>query len=126
MVVEAFVVESAAIRMRDISDVRESPFAWPEDLLRQIHGETTMGWTAFTAVMRDGKTFGFGTPFNIEFFDHPDGYSYTDIREIHSGMIIDPEGREKPFDHDTDANYCRDRFSSVTHAASNRELYDRS
>ncbi len=116
LVAESFVVEQATIRTRDISDVTLSPFAWPEEILRQIHGETTMGWTAFTAHMRDGNVFGFGTPFNFEFFDLPTGYTYNDITEIRSGMIIDSNGKERRFEHDVKANYYRDRLFFVCYA----------
>ena len=122
LVAESFVVEQAIIRMRDISEVSLSPFAWPEEILRQIHGETTMGWTAFTAQMRDGKVFGFGAPFNFEFLDLPTGYTYTDIAEIRSGMVIDSDGKERKFDHDLRPTYYRDRlfFNCYAHGLPRR------
>jgi hypothetical protein len=86
-----------------------SPYAWPLELLKQIHGETTMGWTSFTAKMTDGNIFAFGTGFNFEFFDLPKGYAHTDIAEIHSGMIVDADGTERPFTHEWDGMCYRDK-----------------
>ena len=40
-------------------------------------------WTPFTAKMKDGSFFALGTPFNFEFFDLPEGYTYEDIVEVH-------------------------------------------
>ncbi len=64
---------------------------------------------AATAKMRDGKVFAFGTPFNFEFFDLPAGYTYEDIIEIHSGMIVDENGVEKEFSHDWSRECYRGR-----------------
>jgi hypothetical protein len=73
-----------------------SPFAWPLELLKNIHGETTMGWTAFVAEMKDGTMYSYGTSYNFEFFDLPQGYSQSDIIKIHSGMIYSKDrGMEK-------------------------------
>jgi hypothetical protein len=74
-VVGAFVAAGSAVPMYQVSRVELSPFAWPLDLIHQIHGETTMGWTSFTAKMNDGKLFAFGTTFNNQFFDLPAGYT---------------------------------------------------
>ncbi len=63
----------------------------------------------FTAKMRDGKVFGFGTSFNFEFFDLPEGYSYNDIVEIHSGMVVDANGAERDFTHDWTVHYYREK-----------------
>lgn len=109
LVVESFVARRSAVPIYNVSSVELSPYAWPEEILRQIQGETTMGWTSFTAKMRDGKVFAFGTPFNFEFFDLPEGYTYEDIIEIHSGMIVDENGVEKEFSHDWSRKCYRDR-----------------
>ncbi|MBK9527300.1 MAG: hypothetical protein IPO41_03040 [Acidobacteria bacterium] len=108
-VVESFVAKNSTVPIYNISKVELSPYAWPEETLREIRGETTMGWTAFTAKMRDGKVFGFGTRFNFEFFDLPQGYSYEDIVKINSGKIVDPTGVERDFTYYGDVHYYRDR-----------------
>ncbi|MEO8168725.1 MAG: hypothetical protein ABI623_10785 [bacterium] len=109
LVVESFVTNKSTFPMYNVSKVERSPYAWPEEILRQIHGETTMGWTAFTAKMTDGKVFGFGTSFNFEFFDLPEGYTYEDITEINSGMIVDSNGVERNFTPDWQVHYYRER-----------------
>jgi hypothetical protein len=95
--VDAFVT-GPSVPIYDVARVELSPFAWPDELLGQIHGETSMGWTAFTAKMKDGKIFSFGTSFRTEFFDLPHGYSYDDIIEIHPGRTDNGRlYREKPY-----------------------------
>ena len=86
-VITSFVSGSSRIASYDLKSVEPSPFAWPSNILKMIHGETTMGWTAFVAEMRDGTMHSYGTSFRFEFFDLPDSYSYTDIVKIHSGMV---------------------------------------
>jgi hypothetical protein len=109
LIVESFVANKATIPIYDVSRVEVSPYAWPEEILQQIHGETTMGWTSFTAKMKDENVFAFGTPFNFEFFDLPQNYSHKDIVEIHSGMIVDEKGQEATFTHDWSRQCYRDR-----------------
>ena len=87
MVVASFVAGgSSCIAWYHIKSVQESPFAWPLSTLNMIHGETTMGWSAFVAEMRDGTLHPYGTSFSTEFFELPSGYSAKDIVNIHSGM----------------------------------------
>ena len=116
LVVGAFVARPGRVPIYDVARVESSPYAWPQMLLRKIHGETTMGWTSFTAKMNDGKLFAFGTPFNFEFFDMPEGYSYNDITEIHSGMVVNDAGLEEPYSHDWARKCFRDKpfFSCYT------------
>jgi hypothetical protein len=48
-----------------------------------IESETTMGWTGFAALMRDGKSFGFvARNFDFNFFEMPDEYQPVGIKEI--------------------------------------------
>ena len=112
-VVESFVSSGSHVADYQLLDVEVSPFVWPIELLTTIHGETTMGWTAFVAEMKDGAMFSYGTQFNFEFFDLPEGYTHSDISKIHSGMVYSRAGglmtfnmaalkeihpyREKPF-----------------------------
>jgi hypothetical protein len=85
--VEVFVSAGSRVADYHLQNVVVSTFAWPIELLRKIHGETTMGWTAFVAEMKDGTMHSYGTPFNFEFFDLPQGYLHSDIAKIHSGMV---------------------------------------
>jgi len=95
-VVESFVSAGSMVASHDLRNVEVSPFAWPRGLLSEIHGETTMGWTAFVAEMKDGTMHSCGTQFNFEFFDLPAGYSYSDVATIHSGMVYSKDrGLEK-------------------------------
>jgi hypothetical protein len=86
-VVQSFVSNGSHVWNYDIKAVELSHFAWPLEILKTIHGETTMGWTAFVAEMKDGTMYSYGTQFNFEFFDLPSGYSFADIAKIHSGMV---------------------------------------
>jgi hypothetical protein len=88
--VASFVTGGSRIAYYDLKSVEKSPFAWPSTVLQTIHGETTMGWTAFVAEMRDGTMHSYGTDFRFEFFDLPRGYSHEDIVKIHSGMSYSP------------------------------------
>ncbi|SRR5216684_934102 len=86
-VVETFVSGGSHVAEYNLKAVEISPFAWPLGLLKTIHGETTMGWTAFVAEMNDGTMHSYGTQFHYEFFELPQAYSFSDIRKIHYGMV---------------------------------------
>ena len=94
-IVKTFVTSGNCINDYDIDRVEKSKFAFPLTIQSQIRGETTMGWTGFSAKMKDGKFFGFGTSFHWEFFQMPDGYSVYDIEEIinHSYVLQNGELR---------------------------------
>jgi hypothetical protein len=94
-IVKTFVTSGNCINDYDIGKVEKSKFAFPLNIQRQIHGETTMGWTGFVGKMKDGKHFGFGTAFHWEFFQMPDGYIGDDIEEIinHSYVLKNGELR---------------------------------
>lgn len=79
----------------DIKKIEVSPFAFRENILSQIQGETTMSWTGFCAKMNDGKIFGFGTRFLFDFFQMPEGYTSSDISEIISHSYISLSGEVK-------------------------------
>jgi len=91
MVVESFVAGGSRVADYEIKAVEPSPFAWPPATLKQIHGETAMSWTAFVVEMSDGTMFSYGATFCFEFFDLPEGYLYSDIAKIHSGMVYSQE-----------------------------------
>jgi hypothetical protein len=97
MVVESFVSAGCRLADYDIKTIEASPFAWPLETLKMIHGETVMAWTAFVVEMRDGTMYSYGTSFRFEFFDLPNGYSHADIVKIHSGMVYSAEKGLMPF-----------------------------
>lgn len=96
-VVAQFVSNDCRLADDAIDRAELSPFAWPVPLLESIQGETALGWTAFVVEMDDGRRFSYGTSFGDEFFDLPEGYSYSNIRTIHRGMIQTEDGRTVPF-----------------------------
>ena len=81
-IVASFVTQGNTVNDYDIRELAPSPFAIPLARIREIKGETSMSWTAFTAAMSDGAEFRFGTTFLTEFFDMPPGYTATDIAKI--------------------------------------------
>lgn len=91
-IVKGFVTDGNCINAYEIDRVEKSGFAFPLTIQSQIKGETTMGWTGFAAKMKDGRHFGFGTTFNWEFFQMPDGYSVDDIVEIVNHSYVLPNG----------------------------------
>ncbi len=97
MVVESFVASGSRLADYEIKTVEPSPFAWPLETLKTIYGETTMGWTAFVVEMKDGTMHSYGTRFSFEFFDLPKGYAYSNIAQIHSGMVYSQAGGIVPF-----------------------------
>ena len=101
-VVRNFVAGGNRLNDYDLRELSVSPYAIPVARLREINGETTMGWTAFSAIMNDGREFRFGTQFLYEFFDMPPGYSAENISRIIPavrGVRSDeqPIYRERPF-----------------------------
>jgi hypothetical protein len=94
-IVKNFVTNGNCINYYDIDHVEKSKFAFSLKILKQIKGETTMGWTGFAAKMKDGKLFGFGTTFLYQFFQMPNDYSVDDIEEIinHSYVLRSGELR---------------------------------
>ncbi len=81
-IVSLFVTKGNTVNVDDLKEIAICPFAIPLSRMQEIKGETSMGWTAFSAVMRDGKEFQFGTRFFTEFFNMPPGYSAADIVKI--------------------------------------------
>lgn len=94
-IVKVFVTSGNCVNEYDIDRVEISPFAFPLEILKQIKGETTMGWTGFAAKMKDGKHFGFGTTFLFDFFQMPDGYLVEDIEQIISHSYVLNNGELK-------------------------------
>lgn len=96
-IVKSFVAKGNCINYYDIAKVEKSSFAFTNATLKQIQGETKMGWTGFVAKMNDGKEFAFGTPFLFEFFDMPQGYCSNDISEIINHSYLDKDGNLKSY-----------------------------
>lgn len=96
-IVKTFVASGNCINHYDIAKVDKSDFAFSQQTLGKIRGETKMGWTGFVAKMKDGKQFAFGTSFLFAFFDMPKGYSVDDIVEIINHSYIDKNGNLKSY-----------------------------
>jgi hypothetical protein len=92
-IVKTFVTKGNCINAYDICKVEKSKYAFPISVLKQIKGETTMGWTGFVVKMNDGKCFSFGTTFLMEFFQMPEDYSVGDIEEIINHSYISTAGK---------------------------------
>lgn len=97
-IVEVFVAAGNRVNTYDISRLEPSPYALPRERLLEIKGETSMSWTQFVGVMRDGSEFSFGTTFLTEFFDMPAGYTASDVTSIRPHERSEGElFRERPF-----------------------------
>ncbi|WP_346317639.1 hypothetical protein [Chitinophaga sp. YIM B06452] len=88
-IVKTFVTSGNRVNHYNIIKVEKSRHAFPIHIRNQIKGETSMSWTAFVARFKDGRALGFGTTWDIEFFDLPTGYQAEDIVEIinHSYLL---------------------------------------
>ena len=53
-IVETFVTSGNRVNSYDIARLEKSRFAIPLARMREVHGETSMSWTQFAAVMHDG------------------------------------------------------------------------
>ena len=91
-VVKSFVARGNRVNAYDIAKVKESRFAIPLSLLKQIHGETTMAWTGFVLEMKDKSCFSFGTTFLTEFFNLPDNYTFQDVARVHNHSYVSDTG----------------------------------
>jgi hypothetical protein len=82
--IKSWIAEGNRVNAHDILSVEKSPFAIPANCRNAVWsaGETRMSWISFVGLMNDGKEFWFGTPFNIEFFDMPEGYSADQMTEV--------------------------------------------
>jgi hypothetical protein len=81
-IVKSFVTKGNCVNAYDVARVEKSRYAFPLAIQKKIVGETPMGWTGFAARMKGGKYVGFGSSFNREFFNMPDGYSTEEIEDI--------------------------------------------
>lgn len=92
-IVKTFVASGNRINHYDIARVEPSRFAIPLSLLKQLQGETTMGWTGFVFEMSDGKLFSCGTSFGVEFFCLPDGYTFDNVVAVHNHSYVSLTGK---------------------------------
>ena len=103
--VKNFVTKGNCINDYDIASVEISKYAFPISILKQIEGETGMGWTGFAAKMKNDQYFGFSTGFGNGFFQIPENYSVEDIVEIVNHRYVSKTGELRPFyKHDDDYN----------------------
>lgn len=91
-IVKTFVTKGNCVNVYDIAKVIRSRFAFPLEVIKQIRGETTMGWTAFVAKFKDGRSLGFGTRWHTKFFDLPETFNPGDIDEIINNSYLLPSG----------------------------------
>jgi hypothetical protein len=96
-IVKLFVTGGNCVNHYDIAKVEKSRHAFPIDVIKQIRGETKMGWTGFVGKMKDGKHFAFGTDWHLSFFNMPDNYKAEDIEEIINHTYIDEQGLLKSY-----------------------------
>jgi len=101
-IVKTFVTGGNSVNHYDLHALSLSPFAIPLARMKEIGGETSMGWTEFYATMQDGQEFRFGTTFCTEFFSMPESYICSDITKIIPAVRGEkPKSekiyREKPF-----------------------------
>lgn len=96
-IVKNFVASGNCVNEYDIAKVELSKFAFQLHTIKQIRGETKMGWTGFVAKMKDGKQYAFGTDWHVAFFDMPDGYYPDDIVEIINHTYIDKDNKLKSY-----------------------------
>jgi hypothetical protein len=87
-IVKTFVAKGNCVNGYEIAAALKSRFAFSFEVLQQIKGETTMGWTAFVARFSDGRCLGFGTRWSYDFFDLPEGYDADQIVEIISNSYL--------------------------------------
>jgi hypothetical protein len=91
-IVSVFVAGGNRINDYDVASADVSRFAPPLSLLRQIHGETTMAWTGWVFEMTDGAMFSYGSSFSMEFFQIPEGYSFSDVVRVHNHSYVGKDG----------------------------------
>ena len=94
-IVSNFVCGGNRVNDYDIAEICPSEYAIPNELRKQIRGETFMSWTGWVFEMSDGKLFPFGSSFSFEYFDMPDGYGFDDIAKVHNHSYLGESGELK-------------------------------
>jgi hypothetical protein len=91
-IVTTFVARGNRVNDYDVASSDVSKYATPLALLKQIHGETFMGWTGWVFRMRGGRVFSYGSSFRAEFLQLPDGYDFNDVVEVINHSFVDSGG----------------------------------
>lgn len=91
-IVTTLAARGNRVNAYDVASSDPCRFAIPLPLLRQIHGETFMGWTGWVFRMGDGRLFSYGSSFSTEFFQLPDGYGFDDVIEVINHSFVDSGG----------------------------------
>ena len=87
-IVTSFIAQGNRINDYEVISATPSPFAIPLELLHRIHGETTMGWTGWVFEMFDKNRFSYGSSFSMEFFQLPEGYSFSDVSKVYNHSYV--------------------------------------
>lgn len=91
-IVSSFVASRNRVAAYDVAEAMPSRFAPPLQLLSRIEGETTMGWTGWVFRMRDDRLFSYGSSFRMEFLQLPDGYEFSDVKEVINRSFVNSHG----------------------------------
>lgn len=95
-IVKNFVTKGNCINIYDIANVTKSRFEMPLEVYKKVEGETAMSWTVFVAEFEDGRKLSFGTRWNWQFFDLPEGFNFSGIKNIISGCYLSKENEIVP------------------------------
>lgn len=99
-IVRNFVTAGTTIDTYKIQTITDSPYVLPKDFIEKITGEIIMGWAAWVFEMSDGAVFSYGSQFSFHFFQLPEGYSFSDVNEVHDQAYVDKEGMVKSINAD--------------------------
>lgn len=91
-IVQHFVTSGSTVSSHEVQSVSESPYSLPYDMMKNIHGETMMSWTAWAFEMSDGAVFSYGSSFLFDFFELPDGYQFRDVAKVHNHSYVNDQG----------------------------------
>ena len=95
-IVSVFVTGGDRVNDYNVASAGQSRFAIPRLLLNQIRGETTMGWTGWVFRMKEESLHSYGSSFNMEFFQLPEGYEFSDVTEVINHSFVDAIGAVAP------------------------------
>lgn len=121
--VAAFTALDSQISPHQIAEVRPSPYAIPWDLMNRVEGETLMGWTAWVFEMTDGALFPYATSFSCEFFGLPEGYTFADVAQVHSGFYVNAKGGLSRVLDDVDSYWAAYEAGTVPRPFENRPYF---
>jgi hypothetical protein len=97
-----------SIAMGDVVEVQESPNRLPVELANKLYdaGESAMGSTVFTAVLRDGRRLTYATGNAVDFPSLPPGVEGGDIVDVVLGEGGDTFRDRRPAARETSAPYA--------------------